>query len=94
MKIEELTLPTDMDGMRRFRLTADPEVPDWTVRQGNDPACEFSVLPSGLVLSYGGEVWPGAWPSLFHILPRTTSGQQTILTDKGRELILGVPVPA
>lgn len=42
---------------------------------------------AGVVSSFGGSVWPGAWPALFTIAPQRPDGDgSTRLTDLGLEL--------
>ena len=63
-------------------------------RHDVEPWCEVTIFaqkyasgePTGefMVGSYGGELWPSAWPSLFNVGPRTIYGQETKLTPAGR----------
>jgi hypothetical protein len=55
---------------RRYRIEGGEPVPEWAkmVRAGQVAWCEISVWGDGegrSVGSYGGEVWPTAWPHLF-----------------------------
>lgn len=86
----------------RFRLVGEPE-PDteWTPRPGNDPWCEITVWTNAGILhepdneslqptlgSYSGEVWPSAWPALFHWRQGSAqSGPSTRITDDGMNLL-------
>lgn len=76
----------------KLRIVGGTLAGDWTPRPGNEAWCEVSIsltghdLDRGYVRSFGGEVWPAAWPSLFDVGPRTTHGQTTHLTDRGVEI--------
>ncbi len=66
-----------------YRLFGRPEVAKW----GTEPGyCDCSIR-DGVVQSYGGQLWPSAWPSIFNVGPRTIYGQRTELTDAGKALI-------
>ena len=48
------------------------------------PWCEISIWHGGHCLgSYGGSVWPTAWPELFRDLQRTAHGGGIELTEVG-----------
>jgi hypothetical protein len=53
------------------------------------PYCEFTIWYQGNQLgSYGGEVWPMAWPLLFESHRGTAqTGSYTLLTAKGLGLV-------
>lgn len=76
---------------KRYRLVAPPTNPKWAaeVREGQEPWCEFSVWTGGRRLgSYGGEVWPSAWPEWFlHTPNRYNGGAGFTLTDAGALLL-------
>lgn len=49
----------------------------------------FTTVLGDLVSSFGGEVWPAAWPALFECSRGTAqSGPQTKPTKLGRELLI------
>lgn len=90
-----MTTTLIQDGItgKRYRIVGDPENKKWTVRAGQDPWCELTIteeryasgLPTGtlLVTTFGGEVWPNAWPSLF-----ANCGRHRIeVTAAGRALL-------
>lgn len=68
----------------RRRATAFPSEPVPEV-----PSCEFTIWHSGNQLgSYGGTVWPSAWPHLFESHKGTAqSGPFTLVTTEGLRLI-------
>lgn len=78
----------------RYRLEGGDLAPEWRSRAGRIAWCEISVWPdSGNVASYGGEVWPTAWPELFQALPSSAqlgSGGVAI-TEIGRQLLAAAP---
>lgn len=60
----------DAIGCRRYRIEGGEIAQDWREaceRRGKQPWCEVTTWgdhPTQLS-SYGGEVWPSAWPKLF-----------------------------
>lgn len=71
-----------------FQIIGDPESRDWIdhLRPPESAWCSFSLWDGEHVGSYGGSVWPMAWPSLFALVgPR--GRQSHALTDAGREAI-------
>lgn len=84
-----ITHLTDGINKRRYRIVGAPESSKWTVRPGQEPWCEVSLSADGTVLTYGGELWPSAWPSLFTVGPRTIYGQLTTVTAKFLDMIGG-----
>lgn len=71
---------------RRYRIEGGNLTPEWAkmVRPGNVAWCEISVWGDGAdrsVGSYGGEVWPTAWPHLFLLKGPRSSGVR--LTEAG-----------
>jgi hypothetical protein len=60
---------TDCVGTDRFRVIGEPTdkawFEDWTKRGRPEPSCEFTIFRDRL-LSYGGNLWPLAWPELFY----------------------------
>lgn len=65
-------------------------------RHGRTAWCEVSVDKSQdgtqSLGSYGGEVWPEAWPALFCRINRGTHGGWFELTDEGRALFAAAEV--
>ena len=52
----------------RYRITGGDLAPEWAAAvavHGRPAWCEVTIWPDGRVGSYGGEVWPTAWPELF-----------------------------
>ena len=71
---------------RCYRLEGGALAPQWAaeVREGEVAWCEISVWGDGderHVGSYGGEVWPTAWPQLF--VPASTHGAALRITPAG-----------
>jgi hypothetical protein len=69
----------------QFEVRGGDVAPEWatTLRPPAAPWCEVTIWnEEPAVSTYGGEVWPGAWPVLFRFEgPR---GRQAILlTDTG-----------
>ncbi len=75
----------------RYRVEGGELAPAWAsaVRPGNVAWCEISVYPDGVVGSYGGEVWPSAWPELFELRGPGTAQlpKWTVITDVFRALV-------
>lgn len=69
----------------RFRIVGEPEAENWKrlARPDREPWCEVDVVANGKVTSFGGELWPSAWPSLFNVEKYVSLG--TTLTVKGRQ---------
>jgi hypothetical protein len=82
----------DVTGTRRFRLTGRPSeegwLKDWIERGKPVPWCEFTLFQpqhgEQRVCSYGGELWPLAWPEFFY---RKSAEYALRLTDEGKRLI-------
>lgn len=98
MSLPKITkLPSSCSDCRRFRIEGGDVAPDWAesharyVERGGEPAvyCDISVWFYGnTVGSYGGTVWPGAWPELFDCQRGTAqSGPQTFIREAGLRLI-------
>lgn len=93
----EITRLADSLVGKRFRICGEPESNRWKAREGQEPWCEITVseevYASGkktgqlLVTSFGGEVWPSAWPSLFSCHPNAMTSNGTVVTEKGRKLL-------
>lgn len=63
---------------------------DWRLDSG-DGWCTVHLSAdreSAVVISYGGEVWPSAYPAIFDVGSRTTHGQTTRLTERGLALAI------
>lgn len=88
------------DFVRCYRFAGGDLAPEWadsiTRRgEGRTAWCEVSVWigqdgqPDSRVGSYGGSVWPTAWPDLFESVPSSASGGSAgiLLTEAGRALI-------
>lgn len=79
----------DLGISRRFRVESDAAdlAPAWaaSLREGRTPWCEVSIYPDGFVGSYGGEVWPMAWPTYFEGCPGPAGQRGGVqLTEEGR----------
>jgi len=89
---------------KRYRICGEPENKTWTVREGKEPWCEITVSeevysdnkPTGrlLVTSFGGELWPSAWPSMFACHPNAMTSNGTIVTENGRKLLENANEPS
>jgi hypothetical protein len=83
-------------GRRRYRLVGGDLAPAWADRvpPGTEAWCEITVwdaedgAPGSFVGSFGGEVWPSAWPHLFtgH-KGNAQSGAYTTITTDGLRLL-------
>jgi len=71
-------------GSDTFRVEGGTVAPSWTPRPGKTPWCEISVR-GDFLSSYGGEVWPTAWPDLFAAPTKRTlhNGGHVYLTPAG-----------
>jgi len=85
-------LEIDPVGIPHYRLVAEPSAKDWQEhwnrRKNPEPYCEFTVIrpqnSEPYILSYGGELWPTAWPEFFHhkgdqYAPRLTATGRNLL---------------
>lgn len=84
-------------GVRRFRVMGGQLREDWrehhAKRYQDPPYCEVSLHGADhCVVSYGGSVWPSAWPALFRLVSRGTHGQNFYLTSEGAALF-GLEAP-
>jgi len=89
---------------KRYRICGEPENKKWKVREGKEPWCEITVSEEAysngqltgrlLVTSFGGELWPSAWPTLFSCHPNAMTSNGTIVTEKGRKLLEAANDPA
>ncbi len=76
----------------RYRIEGGQISPEWQklLKPGRSISCEFTLWQDdGQLGSYGGEVWPTAWPELFEALPSSVQlGSGRIqLTAAGREAV-------
>jgi hypothetical protein len=74
----------------RIRLEGGTLTEEWrgSMRAGRTPWCEITIRPHGsmwTVDTFGGEVWPSAWPHLFDCNQYVARG--TFLTEAGRKLL-------
>jgi len=91
----------DTCGSHRFRIVGEPTADNWkkerAERPDKEPWCEVSIWPKDVhavdselcdhLGSYGGELWPSAWPELFyHNKPTAQQGPVTYLTELAQEL--------
>jgi hypothetical protein len=88
-------------GQRRYRIEGGEISPEWAkslerrVRAFPNevietaPSCEFTIWHQGNQLgSYGGVVWPSAWPTLFECCRGSAqSGPSTMVLPEGLRLI-------
>lgn len=78
----------------RFQLVGGTLAEGWAARPGREAWCEIVVHHrSGerpWVGSYGGEVWPTAWPELFEAIPSSAAGGSggVRITDQGIALLV------
>jgi hypothetical protein len=82
-------------GCRTYLLIGGDVRADWLkgVHPPDAPWCEITVWSDlSQVGSYGGTVWPSAWPALFESHRGTAqSGPFTIITELGQELLRCAP---
>lgn len=80
----------ESDGRRaRYRIVGVPTDTEWaeSLGPGREPWCEVTLYDGEWVGSFGGEVWPGAWPDLFHHALATAQVPIRIsLTEKGKHV--------
>jgi len=67
----------------RWKISGGDIAPEWR-RPGREPWCEFTLYVRDdevdvWLASYGGEVWPTAWPELF----QAGRGAAVKITDTG-----------
>jgi hypothetical protein len=79
-------LETTLPNARRFRVSGGTLSHGWKPRPGREAWCEVTVNPDGRLGSFGGEVWPTAWPEFFESLPNTAAegSARVRLTAAGR----------
>jgi len=90
MAIPVITIVSKTSYNTRYKAVGEPTAADWikTRRLGREPWCEFTIWHGqDRLSSFGGELWPSAWPELFAVGSRTIYGQETKLTQLGRDLI-------
>lgn len=85
-------LPERLSGCSRYRLEGGDLKADWAAsveERGTVAWCEITVWDGSDQLgSYGGEVWPGAWPELFECHRGSVqSGPFTIILPACRTLL-------
>lgn len=77
---------------KTYRIVGEPTSHNWRIAAKFKPAwCEFTIYNDGDQLSsYGGEVWPSAWPELFTALPSSVQGGsgRIKITDACRVLLV------
>lgn len=80
----------DMGGMS-FRIVGEPEAESWrkSLRPDREPWCEVNMTKDGHVTTYGGEVWPTAWPSLFEVVHPNTRDQAIRVRPEAMPLFQG-----
>lgn len=91
-KVVEVHSQLSALGCRRYRISGGDIAPDWAEacsERGEEPQCEVTIWGGGDQLgSYGGTVWPSAWPELFESHRGSAqSGPFTLLTDLGKRMI-------
>jgi hypothetical protein len=73
----------------RYRFEGGTLRDDWAkvLKPGRTPWCEITVADGSggnpWVCSYGGEVWPMAWPELFTLADCGTAGSHHEFTPAG-----------
>ncbi len=87
---------------RSLRIEGGTITPEWEATSkcascgastATRPWCEFTLWlnKDGKIDprlgSFGGSVWPAAWPEIFHVGPPTIHGQTTSLTERGLEMV-------
>lgn len=77
-----------------FTLTGGTIAPDWNRVAGDEAWCHITVWdlggPTENIGSYGGSVWPLAWPQWFSTLPSSAQlgSGRIALTAAGRAALL------
>lgn len=73
-------------GSTHYRVSGGEVASGWEPREGREAWCEFSVWDgSDRLGTYGGEVWPTAWPDLFEAVSGAPGS--ICLTPRGRALL-------
>jgi hypothetical protein len=83
-------------GCKRYRLEGGTIADSWKAKE-DGAWCEVSIWSDGPELSsYGGQVWPMAWPALFEALPSSAQlgSGRVQLTDLGREVFAAADLAA
>lgn len=80
------------DVSTRYCIRGGEIAPDWeaALRPGEEPACAFTLWGrDDRVTSYGGTVWPTAWPALFAPVPPSVQAGTAgiVLTPAGRSAV-------
>jgi hypothetical protein len=90
-KVTKIPQLLEAIGCIRYRIEGGDIREDWAknLRAGETPYCEVSVWHRGETLgSYGGSVWPSAWPDLFEAHKGSAqSGSFVVILPKGRTLL-------
>lgn len=75
-------------GWKRYRLEGGTLDPEWAASLRPDEVawCEVTTTDGKHLGSYGGSVWPGAWPDLF-TPTRIMGNPVTLITDAGKALL-------
>ncbi len=91
MCMPTITRIKSIGGDERYRLEGGDLAPDWaaSLRPDRVAWCEISIRDgSDYIGSFGGEVWPAAWPSLFECGKGTAqTGPWTRVTPAGRKAL-------
>lgn len=91
-------IESKIPGCARYRLEGGDLREDWaaSLRPGRTAWCEISIWDgSDLLGSFGGEVWPMAWPALFESGKGTSqTGPWTRVTPAGRAALAAAVVSA
>lgn len=80
-------LPSAFPGCRQYRAEGGTLRQDWAehLRPGEAAWCEFSTWNGKTLGSYGGSVWPTAWPEMFEAGRGTAqTGPWTRFTEAGK----------
>ncbi len=92
MKTPSIVILKRDDIHTRYHISGGEIAPEWTerLRPGEEPLCEFTLWGNDDRLSsYGGSVWPLAWPTLFAPVPASVScgSAGIVLTAAGRAAV-------
>lgn len=90
----------EQTGCRHYRLEGGTLRQDWqdSLRPGDTAWCEVSIWTGPkhppFLGSYGGTVWPSAWPALFTFGRNTTHGQPCTISPRALELFAAADADA
>lgn len=88
LTITRLSDPGSGPGERRYRIEGGDLAPEFAalLRAEETPWCEVTLRSNDTLSSYGGTVWPLAWPALFERVNAGTYYERTAVAAESRAL--------